>query len=382
MYAFSFNFDFYEIVIGVALAIMCLVTMAVKRSPMRKPGGIGQPLANPIVVILPIVFFTMMAAMRTEVGDTVYYVLSFNRYPGNQNPVTAELFFTEMFTFFQNLIRNLTEDSQWLLVFSAVFSTPVPLIILYKYSYPFEMSLILFVLYGYFGGILNGMRQYMATAIVLLGTRYLFSEKKTAILKYAVLIMLAWSMHNSALIMLPIFIVVRRKSFTLSSYILLIGSVCATVAFDAILPSFLGAIEDTSYGEYSENGWFTSGNEGGANIGRVLIAAVPIVIAFFNRDRLKMLGNIGDILANLAFLNVGINMIATYNWLFSRLSIYLMIYYIIFAGWVVWYGVQRKDRAVYCGAFMALMFLFSRTQAYQIQGYVSDYFFPGRKLFR
>ena len=382
MGAFDFSFDFYEIVVWAAVAIMILVSLACRNVPLRRRGGIGQPLPNPIAVILPIVFFTLMAALRKNVGDTFYYVHSFELYPGGDNPVTLELFFTEMFLFFQNLIRNLTDDPQWLVAFSAIMSIPVPFIILYKYSYPFEMSIFLFVAYGYLGGMMNGMRQYMAAGIVLLGTKFLFSEKKSAFIKYAVIIILAWSMHNSAIVMLPLFVVARRKAWQLSSYVILIGSVCATLAFDAILPSFLGTVEDTSYSVYAENGWFTSGEEGGTNIGRVIVAAYPLIVAFFNQDRLRLLGKTGDILTNLAFFNVAINIIATYNWLFVRVSIYLMAYYMIFAGWVVWCGVPKKDRTAYCGIFLILMFLFSRTQGYQIGGYESDYFFPGRKLFR
>ena len=379
---FDFKFGFYEKIVWVAVLIMYMVAYACRKAPLRKRGGLGQPLPNPIAFILPLVFFTVMAALRKNIGDTFYYVLSFKGYHGGDNPVTVKMFFTEMFLFFQNLIRNLTDDPQWLVAFSGIMSIPIPIYILYKYCYPFEYSIYLFVAYGYLGGMMNGMRQYMAAAIVLCGTKYLFSLKKTSFIKYAIIIMLAWSMHNSAIIMLPLFFVVRRKSFQLSSYLIVLGSVVGTLAFETLLPSFLGAVEDTSYSQYASNGWFTSGTEGGSSIGRVVLAVVPIIIAYMNRDRMKMLGHIGDILVNYAFINAAICLIATNNWLFVRLTIYMMVYYMILLCWVTFSAVPPKDRAPY-GAFVTiLMFLFSRTQSYLISGYESDYFFPGRKLFR
>lgn len=379
---FSLYFDFYEKVVWVAVLIMYFIAVACRKAPLRKRGWFGQPLPNPIAVILPIVFFTVMAAERKNVGDTVFYVISFNGFPGGNNPVTAELFFTAMFSFFQNLIRNLTDDAQWLIAFSAIMSIPIPFIILYKYSYPFEYSIYLFVAYGYLGGMMNGMRQYMAAAIVLCGTRYLFSEKKSGFIKYAIIIMLAWSMHNSALIMIPMYFVVRRRAFQLSSYFIVLGSVVATLAFDTFLPSFLGAVEDTSYSQYANNGWFTSGEEGGSNIGRVFLAAVPLIIAYFYRDRLKYLGLAGDVLINIGFMNAAISLIATNNWLFVRLTIYFMVYFMILVSLVIFVVVPPKDRTMYNAGVTLLIFLFYRTQSYLISCYESNYFFPGRKLFR
>ena len=375
------DFDFYEIIVWVMTIIMCMIAAACRRVPLRRPGGLGQPLPNPIAVILPIVFYTVFVAMRRTIGDTYFYMHSFTLMP-DYNEIQMETFFTSMFGFFQAIIRNMTDDPQWLIAFAAVFSIPVPLVILYKYCPRFEMALFMFVAFSYLGGAMNGMRQYMATSIVLLATRYLFSERKTDFIKYAVIILLAYCMHNSAIIMLPMYFVVRRKAWQISSYVLVLCSAVGVVIFDAILPSFLSALEQTSYATYSENGWFTSGQEGGSSLIRVMFIAYPLVIAYMNKERLKMLGRIGDILVNIAFVDVAIYMLAMYNWIFARLAIYLAIYFMIFVIWVVNYAVKPKDRSMYVFITIAIYFLYSRMDSYTISMYESDYFFPGRKLFR
>ncbi|MBQ8576289.1 MAG: EpsG family protein [Clostridia bacterium] len=375
-----FKFDFYEIVVWVATIIMCMIAAACRKAPLRRPGALGQPLPNPIAVILPIIFFTIFAGLRRTIGDTYFYMHSFELM-GDSNPVNLSIFVSSMFSFFQNIIRNLTDDPQWLIMFSAVFSLPIPLIILYKYCPRFEMAIYMFVAFSYLGGSMNAMRQYMAAAIVLLGTKYLFSMKKGDFIKYAVIILLAYCMHNSAIIMIPIYFVVRRRAWQLSSYLIMLGSVIGVIIFDAILPSFLSALEQTSYSNYSENGWFTSGVEGGSSLIRACFILYPIVIAFFNKERLKMFGHIGDILINIAFIVAAIYMISMYNWIFSRLAAYMSVYFMIFVIWLVNYGVKPRDRTLYVTMTVLVYFVYSRMDSFMISAYISDYFFPGRTLF-
>lgn len=376
-----FEFDFYEIIVWVVTILMYAIAAACRRAPLRRPGGLGQPLPNPIAVILPIVFYTVFVALRKTIGDTYFYMHSFNLMP-DENPIRIEDFFSSMFGFFQSIIRNLTDDPQWLIAFAAVFSIPVPLIILYKYCPRFEMGIYMFVAFSYLGGAMNGMRQYMAASIVLLGTKYLFSAKKGDFFKFAIFVLLAYCMHNSAIIMLPLYFVVRRRAWQLSSYLMILGSMIGVVIFDAILPQFLSALEQTSYSTYSENGWFTSGTEGGSSIFRVMFIAYPLVIAYLNKERLKMLGRVGDILVNIAFVDIAIYTLSIYNWIFARLAIYLAIYFIIFVVWTVNYAVKPKDRSLYVFLTFVIYFFYSRMDSFTISMYESDYFFPGRKFFK
>ena len=379
----NFNFDFYEIVVWVATIVMCLVAVAARSVPLKAQGGLGQPLPNPIAVILPLAFYMPFAGLRKTIGDTFFYMYSFENLPDEGNEINLKMIIDgNMFSFIQNILRNRTDDPQVLIfVCTALALIPV-LIILYLYSSPFEMSIFLFVAYGYLGGMMDGMRQYMAAAIALLGTRFLFSMKRGSFFKYAVFVLLAYCMHSSALILLLIYFVVRRKAWTIGSYVILLGSIIVTVCFDAILPSFLGALEETSYSNYAENGWFTNGTEGGSSLFRVVLTAAPVVVAYLNRERMNRLGHIGDILINISFLSMAIYIIASYNWIFARIAIYLQAYFIIFTGWVITYAVKPKDRAIYTTGTVIAFFLFSRFISYQIYMYQSDYFLPGRRLFR
>lgn len=378
----NFDFDFYEIVVWVATFAMCLIAMEARLFPLRAHGGLGQPLPNPIAVVFPLVFYVAFSGLRKTIGDTLFYMYSFENLPDENALDFASIFKGQLFGFLQNFIRNQTDDPQALIFVSSAISLVTAIIVLYIYSSPFDLALFLFVAYGYLGGSMDGMRQYMAAGLLVCGTRFLFSRKRGAFFKYAVFVLLAYCMHTSALIMLPIFFVVRREAWKKSSYLLILMSVVLVVCFDSILPSFLNALENTTYSQYASNGWFTSGDQGGSSLLRVAVSAAPVVVAYLNKARMKMLGFIGDILVNMAFINVAINIVALYNWLFARFAIYLMLYYIIFTAWVVCYAVKPRERAIYTTGTVILYFLYSRAQAYQINMYQSDYFLPGRKLFR
>lgn len=378
----NFDFDFYEIVVWVATFAMCLIAMEARLFPLRAHGGLGQPLPNPIAVIFPLVFYVAFSGLRKTIGDTFFYMYSFESLPDENGLDFASIFKGQLFGFLQNFIRNQTDDPQVLIFVSSAISLVTAIIVLYIYSSPFDLALFLFVAYGYLGGSMDGMRQYMAAGLLVCGTRFLFSRKRGAFFKYAVFVLLAYCMHTSALIMLPIFFVVRREAWKKSSYLLILMSVVLVICFDSMLPSFLDALENTTYSQYASNGWFTSGDQGGSSLLRVAVSVAPIVVAYLNKARMKMLGFIGDILVNIAFINVAINIVALYNWLFARFAIYLMLYYIIFTAWVVCYAVKPRERAIYTTGTVILYFLYSRAQAYQINMYQSDYFLPGRKLFR
>ncbi len=376
-----FKFDFYEIIILIATAILWLIALMSRKAPLRRIGGIGQPLANPICVILPIIFYTAFAGLRKTIGDTYFYMYSYVTL-GDENPVNADVLFNNgMFAFIQNIFRNMTREPQYLVFLISAMAIIPALIILYRYSYPFDFALLMFVTYGYLGGTMDGMRQYAAAAFTLIGTKYLFSLRRGTFFKYLICVFLAYLMHNSAVFMIPVYFVVRRPAWRRINYFLIGGSILLALCFDQILPVFLDVIETTSYANYSEIGWFTNGQEGGSSVMRVVVASAPIILAYINRQRLRYLGHIGDILVNIAFINMAIFIVALYNWIFARFAIYLSVYYIIFTTWVIYNSVKPKDRSLYYTGGGVLFFIYSRFLSYQIAMYQSDYFFPGRKLF-
>ncbi|MBQ7595132.1 MAG: EpsG family protein [Clostridia bacterium] len=361
--------------------VICwIVAIFCRYHPTDRRGGLGQPLPNPISLILPILLFVPFSGLRTESGDTWFYIHDFDIIKPD-GVISYEIGGGFAYPLFQEIIKETTNDVHHLMMITAIISLVPVLFILYKYSHPYDLSIYLFMATGYFGLSLNGIRQYMATGVLMLGTRFMFSEKKTSILKYAVIVYLAFLFHKSAPFMLFVFIFVRRKAWRPSSFMLMFLSIVVLALFDLLLPSFLKGLEQTDFAGYSENGWFTSGEEKGSNFVRVLVSGVPIVLAYFSRSRTRQLGFVGDVLINLGFINMAIYVLSTYNWIFARLAIYLSVYYIILLAWVAYNGVRPKDKGLYYTACVMLYYYYSTYLSYGILTYVSDRYFPERKFF-
>lgn len=359
----------------IVILVICYITAAFSVTyPLRVAGGLGQPLPNPFGFTVPAILFTAFSGLRNNLGDTYYNMHSFSLLTDDMpKPKIADGEFLSYYLLYA--IRQITDKPQLYIYIFAVIACVPAIYIIYKYSVAYELSIFLFVATSYYTFSFNGMWQYAAAGLLLLGTKYLFSEEKTAWFKYALVVLIAYMFHSTAIIMLPIFFVVRRKSWSFTTIAIIFASILGALLFDAVLPGFLGVLSSQdSYRIYSESGWFTSGNEQGSNFIRVFVVAVPIFIAYVSQDRLKHLGKKGDILVNLAVVNFSFYLVSLYNWIFARFAVYTSIYYIILLTWLIMNSFTRKDKKIVylaCILLYAGYFWFVR---YSIVGYRSIFF--------
>ncbi len=358
----------------IIILTICFITAAFsRRYPIRGKGGLGQNLPNPLGFAVPAILFTVFSGLRNNLGDTYYIVHSFLLLPDNMpKPQISNKEY--LYNWYIYIIRQITDKPQLLIYLASVISCVPVIYILYKYSVSYELSIFLYVATSYFTFSFNGMRQYMAAGILLLGSKYLFSQEKKAWLKYAVFILIATMIHSSAIIMLPLYFVVRRKSWSVTTFAIMFLSMVGTLLFDAILPQFLNVVDQSDFSIYNDSGWFTSGVETGSSFVRVIVVSIPILVAYFSKKKIEQLGKTGDILVNLAVFNFCFYIISLYNWIFARLAVYTGIYYIILLTWLIMKSFKRKDRAL---VYLACVILYSGyflAVRYSIIGYSSNYF--------
>lgn len=361
----------------IAILIICYITaLFSRRFPVREKGGLSQNLPNPFGYAVPAVLFTVFSGLRNNLGDTYYNMHSFNLLAEDMPApkITDNEFISNYILY---AIRQITDKPQLYIYIFAVIACVPAIYIIYKYSVAYELSIFLFVATSYYTFSFNGMWQYAAAGILLLGTKYLFSEEKNAWLKYALIVLVAYMFHSTAIIMLPIFFVVRRKSWSVTTFVIIFASMLGTLLFEAVLPQFLNVVAaQSAYSIYNESEWFTSGSEQGSSFIRVIVVFVPLVIAYLSRGRIKHLGKEGDILINLAVVNFCFYLISLYNWIFARFAVYTSIYCIILLTWLIINSFKKKDRNI---IYLACIILYSGYfwfVRYSIVGYTS-YFLKG-----
>ena len=355
------------------LLISYFTALAARRYPIRSKGGLGQPLPNPLGYIVPAVLLTVYAGLRNTIGDTYYYMHSYRLLGILGKPEVRFSGHESFFDYFQNFMFDLTKDPQMLIFITAAISCIPVIYIIYKYTKLYELGILLFVLTAYYTNSFNGIKQYVAAGIVLLGTRYFFGEERWDWLKFMLFVLIAYKVHSTAIVMVPVYFLARQRAWSFVSVLAIVGSIFLLLAMDMIIPSMMGYIETSQYSEYSSVGWFTNGIASGSSIFRLPFVALPVVLSFFSLDKLRHLGKKGDVVVNLSILNLAFYIISLYNWIFARFAIYTSIFLILLICWIIENAFRKRDRNIAYAITAAIYSVYFYTQFFTVQEYSSNY---------
>ncbi|MDQ0903982.1 EpsG family protein [Paenibacillus sp. V4I7] len=278
----------------------------------------------------------LISGLRNNIGDTYSYMHAYTINNFTWEAVKAEKDIG--FGILQMILKAYTEDPQLLIFLTALVTNILIVCVLYKYSKLFEMSIYVYITSGLYIVSMNGVRQFLASAIVFAATKYLFAGSWQ---KYFLVVAFASTFHGSALILIPIYFIVRRKAWTSSTFVLLFMAVVLILGYNVLSDAIFAAIADTHYSEYKEF------QEGGANIIRVAIGAVPLIFAYLGRNKLREIFPNGDYVVNMSLLNFIVMAVATQNWIFARFTIYFGLYNVILMSWVVSLFVKRQQKFIY-----------------------------------
>ncbi|MGE7850302.1 EpsG family protein [Bacillus paramycoides] len=310
------------------------------------------PMTNSLISIKPNQFLIWMAALslilvsglRNNIGDTYFYMHAYNIAEFNWEYIQNN---KDMgFNIFQMILKEYTDDPQAMVFITALITNVLIVCTLYKYSRLIEISLYVYITSGMYLVSMNGIRQYLAAAIIFAATKYILDGNWKM---YILIVLIASTFHQSALVLIPIYFLVRRKSWSAMTCILLVFAVIIVIGFNQFSTLFFAAIEDTQYGEYKDF------HEGGANILRVVVDSIPLILAYLGREKLRELFPKSDYIVNMVLLGSIFMLISTQNWIFARFSIYFGLYQLILISWVVKLFIKKNQKVIY---YLILVFYF------------------------
>ena len=203
-----------------------------------------------------------------------------------------------------------------------------------KYSDNYIMSIFLFVAStDYVSWMFNGIRQFTAVSIVLLGTGLALKKKYVPA---CLVILVAAMFHRSALMMLPLIFIAQGKAWNKKTVFVIVASVMA-VFFVGSFTSFLDtALEDTQYTNVVSD--FTKWEDDGTNPFRVLVYSVPAIISFFGRKKIQEEDDpLINYCTNMSIFSMGIYIVsmATSGVFIGRLPIYVSLYSYVLLPWEI-----------------------------------------------
>lgn len=229
-----------------------------------------------IAAFVPLIW---IAGTRTSFADTPAYISSYQGLPGSLGEmsgyletVTKDKGFTVLSIFIKSLFGN---DYKVYFFIIAILQSAALIAVYRKYSENFFLALFVFIAStDYMSWMHNGIRQFLAVAVTFAATPLLLKKRY---IPYFLVVLLASTLHKTALMMIPIAFVVQGKAWNKRS-LLAIAAVSLAIAFTDQFTDLLdAALEDTQYTNIVSD-WSQSADNG-TNLLRVLVYAIPTILS-------------------------------------------------------------------------------------------------------
>jgi transmembrane protein EpsG len=302
---------------------------------------------NFLLAFFVMVTMVLVSGLRNNIGDTYFYMHSYTQSDFSWEDVKGMKDIG--FNIFQMLLQKISHDPQILIFVVALVTNVLITITLYKYSKLFELSMYVYITSGMYIASMNGIRQLMAAAIAFAATKYLFNGDWK---KYFLVILLAAQIHQSAYILIPLYFIVRRKAWTWTTAVLLISAIFIVLGFNQFTSVLFSLLENNQYGGYKD------ANQGGTNIIRVAVSAVPIIFAYLGRDKLRSIFPQSDYVVNMSLIAFVFMLISTQNWIFARVSFYYLLYNPLLISWIVHIIASKKQKKLIYYLIVVFYFIY------------------------
>lgn len=307
--------------------------------------------SNKFFFISAVVILILVAGLRRGIGDTGTYRNIFESVKPNVMYYFKQFGNLQETGFWVSLAaikQFVSEDSQVFIFIYALVTITLICIPLYKYSRLSEMSIFLFITMGGYLVVMNGMRQYLAAAILFWAFPWI-EERKWYY--YIPIVLLASTIHSSAIIMIIFYFIADKKAWGYTTQMLLLVGVGLYLTYSVTGPIIAEVLGETQYGNYSE--YLVSGT-GGANIIRAFVSVVPLVISFMGRMHLKKNEKYYNIITHGTELYFIFTLLANKYWIYARLNIYFSLYAILLLCWCIKECFEEKSTKIVYGACIIL----------------------------
>ncbi len=302
----------YYITLLLVFTFLCMAQKStIKSIDANNETIIQKTTVTKFFFVLTAITLIFVAGLRYKVGsDYSAYYKGFDRFAEEFWERFLELnepgirFIAKLVTFFGGNAAAF--------IFICAFITIVLFLsTIYKNTDMLLFATLLYVFLGCWHGCFNGMRQYLAAAIIFAGIKFI---KERKFWKYALIVFIAFLFHASAIIMLfPYFIVYNKVNFK-NIILLIIISIFILFSFSELLDLAGFILRD----ELSEESKYITTT---VNTFRILVAIAPAAFFLFTYSG-RPISKDQRFWLNFLIIN-GVTMFATSNsTYFARMGIY------------------------------------------------------------
>lgn len=311
-----------------------------------------------IVSFSALIFFI---GIRSGYGDTYAYIYNFNNFSVDIN--IFDIFKSDSDQKGYDILvyifkKYISKDYSFFFFALAIFQGLTVVKLYYKYSCNFFMSVYLFIASTSFTWMMNGIRQFISVCLIL----YFFDciiERK--FWKFIVVLIIATLIHQTAILWLPIYFVVSFEPWSLKIW----SCIAATILLVFCVNQFTDLINDTDTVIAGYSVSYIMNYDDGVNFTRVVIAAVPTVIAFVGKRKTKTINDkLINICINLSVVSVCVYLlgVVTSGIMIGRIPIYFTLLNFVLLPWLidnVFVGRTKSVVKFLCYGFYFVYFIYS-----------------------
>ena len=300
-----------------------------------------------VVSFFPIIYIA--ASRDFNFVDTSVYVNKFFHMPDTLSELwdySNTIDKDKVFYLFSGIIKIfISDDARVYLWIIAGIQGIVLIWFFNKYSESYFISIFLFVAStDMISWMFNGIRQFLAVVIILLATPFLVKRKYIPVI---LIILLAATMHLSALIMLPLVFVAQGKAWNKKTVFFIV----ATIIIIAFIGQFTGllneSLSDTQYKNVISD--YKEMQDNGTNFFRVLVYSVPAILSFVFRKKIIVCDDaIVNLSTNLSIISSGLYVVSmfTSGVFMGRMPIYCSLFSYLLLPWLIKNAFNEKDKRI------------------------------------
>ena len=313
---------------------------------------------QPLYAFLLLVPFIVWAGYRGWVGDTAAYRNGFLNASANLLQIPGLFAARVKDPGYDALVIVLklflgNQDKVFFLLIAA-FQMICMMMVFRKYSDNYWICILLFVASGgYMAWMMNGMRQFIAVTAIFACFDWMVQKKYIPLI---IAILLASTIHQSALIMIPIVFMVQGEAWNIKT-IFMLGITAAIMMFtDRFLPILEDLLQNTQYDNAVNNM-----TDDGTNAIRVLVASVPTLLSLFGLKYIRHANSrVINLCVNYSIFTMAISLISmvTSGIYIGRLPIYTTLYGYVVLPWMINRIFERRSAQFVTYAMIVMYCLF------------------------
>lgn len=321
-----------------------------------------------LLVFIPIVW---NAGHRGWFADTSMYIKRFMDMPSSLESIPAYLETAAKdkgFYAVSIVIKSLiTTDYEVYLTIFAAFQAIALACIFRKYSCNYLLSVFLFIAStDCISWMYNGLRQFLAVTLIFMATPLMLKKKYVPLLG---VILLASTLHQSALLMIPFVVIAQGKAWNKRT----LAFIAAAILAFTFVGQFTSFLDDALVNTQYTNVVTESVGDDGTNPLRVAVYCVPALLSFVGRKKIQNYNNkLINFCTNMSIISAGLYLVSMVagGIFFGRLPIYVSLYGYILLPWEIDNIFTKDSRDMVLGGTILCYLAFYYVQMHLTWGYI------------